>query len=273
MALWSRLSNKFQWNEPGLELNVSGGLYYLSAIDQPDFSYSAEIRKQWQKVGNVSLSGARSPYFTTLESISEPVYFDQYELKLDRPYDLTLNGEFAVRHRIFEDGNVGWNIYGYLMYSIIESQDFRLKIGYGFNYDDMQSPRFLPVRSLEEILESPEDPIVGRYDPYFTPEEQRAQSALMNINWDIRSWLSLSGSASISVFAKSEIPYLFLSRDDEGEITIARSFQETDEQLMEYQLGISCKPLPSLTLSLEGRYQELFFYRNRGLRLALTMQL
>lgn len=273
-ALWAQVGNQFNWNKQNMTLDVKAGFFKLSEAQAADWSYDLELVKKWKDWFTSAVEFSRMPYYTTLSSIEQQVILQHDKFSLYRPFSKVWNGELAVVRKRFSDGNKGINTYAYIMASLIQSNKFIGKLGYGFNYDDMEASRFSPVQSLDEIISfGIYEDIPGRYDPYFTPEMQMSHSLLLNMNWEVTNWLNFSAASNIGLYASSEVPFLFLNENAEGELEVERSFENLREDILEVRSGLDFQLSNNLQLGISGYYQSLFFYERFGFETKLNLRL
>ena len=272
-VVWWELGNRFHWLEANIFLDAGFGYYEDLGSQNDQWNYDLTLGKNWPRGFLTSISFNKSPYFTTLASIEQEVNVEQLEFKLSRPFEFNLNGEAAYVYKRYYDGNEGKNLYAYLMYSFLRTDMINIKLGYGYNYDDTRESRFFSTQSLEEVINSGVyDNIEGRYDPYFTPKEQTSHSVIANVQANLNSWIQLNVGSSISLYASSQIPYIYLGESSLGELELMREFQNRQQDVIELRAGLTLRPLDFIQIGLQFEYQDLFFYEQYNFSSAVNIR-
>jgi hypothetical protein len=105
----------------------------------------------------------RERYLWTVASADTLLPLERVELVLDRAGHPGLAGKVALGRETFPDGNAVTTAYAWLLAPILPG----LRLGWAASWQDARESRWSPV--------------VERYEPYFTPEEQAVQSALAEV--------------------------------------------------------------------------------------------
>lgn len=115
--------------------------------------------------GGVRLRGRaeRERYLWTAESADTLLMVERLEVALDRAAHPGWAGQLVYRHESFPDGNPVRTAFGWILAPLASN----LRLGGALSWQDSDESRW----SQE----------VGRYSPYFTPEEQRVVSALAEV--------------------------------------------------------------------------------------------
>ena len=197
---------------PAARLDLDAALGVVGRRAAPGSDVTGRVRLGVRLGHGVSLAGRveRVPYFRTAASVAGDVSVTTAGLQLSIGQARGWLGDVAIdRHRFF-DGNDVRSAHAWLLIPFVNRSTFGLQAGYAFAASDSDDLRFvLPGRDLQVLLAAPATSGLGRYDPYYTPIDQRSHAVLAAVRVSSgRSALRLSGS--VGVRAEEGFPFFYL---------------------------------------------------------------
>ena len=145
----------------------------------------------------------RSAYLWTRASISTPVMTRAASGLLDWRGPRGWTGQAGYTLQQYPDENRIHTTFLWALAPVVRSAAGEVKLGYGFNYQDAEQSRFdsAPVSTL--------DPLFGRYEPYYTPQNLQAHSATGAARVQLGRAMTLRANGAYSVYATEDAPVLF----------------------------------------------------------------
>jgi tetratricopeptide (TPR) repeat protein len=138
----------------------------------------------------------RSPYHWTTSSLSTPVMTESAGGMLGWHRRGWL-GEAGHSLQRFPDGNRAQSAHAWLLAPLPLAAPIRLQAGYGFSFQDAEESRFVPGAAPG---------VAGRYEPYYTPDDQRIHSAIGSLGVALGRALTLQASGAYGVVATEIAP-------------------------------------------------------------------
>ncbi len=268
------LGNHFYFKKAKTTLSVSSGFYRNHIDGQLDFTGKAVLKKQLAKGLSMSASASRSPNLTTLASLDQLIFQNDYALQLDLSNGSSWLGQAAVGQRDHGDQNPILSVYAWAMSPAFKFSVFQFRAGYGFNYTDAKESRFRSDLPLNEIIDNWEEGIEidGVYDPYFTPANQQVHAALAYLKIDVSNKINVELNGNVGLFAQAEIPFLYLDQTG-NELELKRDFFTGKENTMDLsgklEIGIS----ENTWLTGGYRYENTFFYDAHSVTVGLKTKI
>ena len=145
----------------------------------------------------------RSAYLWTRASVATPVMTQAASGLLDWSDPRGWTGQAGYTLQQYPDENRIHTTFLWALAPVIRSAAGEVKLGYGFNYQDAEQSRFdsAPVNTL--------DPLSGRYEPYYTPQNLQAHNATGAARVQLGRAVTLRANGAYSVYATEDAPVLF----------------------------------------------------------------
>lgn len=170
----------------------------------------------------------------------------------------------AYQSQYFEDGNLSNTIYAWLLAPLIEKNGFSLKAGYSFSYANSDRNTFIPKTALTPSYVLKKE-VVGKYDPYFTPNQLYINAALISVGIPLSKAISFTSRASIGFYARANQPALYTDRTGAGPFFINKKYERLSYTPVEIYSELYIKLTKQFYISANYAYNCLiFFKRNAG---------
>lgn len=257
-------SARYNFLESKAGLKVEVGAIYFSSKEK-SLRARIELNKKMMKYMNVVLSTSYQPYLATTHSIKEKLMQSQYGAAVEWTDPQGFIGRASFDHQLFSRiDNSYYTASGWLVSPPLKLKIFDFRVGYGVNYSDSKYSNFESLDTLDDILAvwDPSYQVQGNYNPLFTPEKQLIHSAVGIMECKPTKQLTLAFDISYGFSAKSHAPYLYLDRDSDGMIEIARDFSEQRFKPMDANVSIHYKISEAFSLKGYYKYQEFYFYES-----------
>ncbi|HUP87987.1 MAG TPA: tetratricopeptide repeat protein [Longimicrobiales bacterium] len=215
--------------------HATAGSVALDRID-PAISFKAGIAKGLF----IEAAFERPRYSATILSLTKPVYATttRLALQLDRKNWL---GEAAVQHVGYDDDNTALTAYAWLLAPVMHSNDAIVQLGYAFGWNDAAESRFAST---------------GRYDPYFTPENEMVHSVAASVSTWTKSGVRFQVNGSYGIKADRDAPAI----QGQGQ---NRTIRFTGESFQPYQAhaGVTFPLSRRASLTIDGEHTKTAFYK------------
>jgi len=275
-AIWLQAGNSsFIWYG-NWRVTVDAGVLKYPYKNTTTWTGNFELEKRSYRHLLTIFQAERKPYFNTGSStdtvvneyhVAETIRWDNYnswsgEISYNWDYFLTdYNSIYAI---------AGWGLTPPLKASVF---DFRL--GYGISYSTSTDDNFQPIEKKSDIIANydPAVGIEGIYYPYFTPNHQFINSALLAIGIHPVKGIDIGISGNLGFFAKAQIPYLFLDTNQYGQFVIKKDF--SNERYFPYTISAyaSFQLSKKVSLRADYRFNSTYFYSEHyaGLQLKINI--
>ena len=173
-----------------VEASFSAGAVFRSFAETgSDWIARASARVRFLPFASVEARADRTPYFATVASLSDSVMVNSVSgiFAVDHPRGWL--GEAAYRVEQFNDDNSVRTAYAWMLAPIAREEKVRVSIGYGVSYQDADETRF-----------------GFRYDPYFTPENILAHSAIGSLTLMPKNGTNIVLRGGYGVNAREDVP-------------------------------------------------------------------
>lgn len=161
---------------PGARLDLAGG---LGGVRQEEGAWTGRVEAGLRLPGQVRLrvEADRRRYLWTTASADTLLLVDGAGLVVDRADAPGWAGEAVIRRETFPDGNRIWTAYAWVLAPVAPW----VRAGLATAYQSADESRWSAATEV--------------YEPYFTPDEQRVQSVLLELRGTTeRVTLGLNGS-------------------------------------------------------------------------------
>ncbi|MES2396918.1 MAG: hypothetical protein V4549_12980, partial [Bacteroidota bacterium] len=210
------------------------------------------------------------PYLNTISSLKNNVMQNNVSAFVSFDKSNSWKGKAGYTFQQFNDGNYMQSAYGWVLSPSLRFSKFETTIGYAYNYCDTKDNRFVPVKTLNEIIAvySSTAQITGEYNPYFTPQNQQIHSVLGNVIFSPFKSLSFSVNAKIGFYAVADNPYLFLDKSTANELVITRGFVSEKYFPMEIKGKINYTLSRKMEVEADYVYLQTFYFNSNTINLA-----
>ena len=253
---------QLQFLGPKIGLKINAGALRLPSSDY-DWTAAIHLDKTLLKHLKIGLSGERLPYMATLTSLDKKVMQNRYSAYVlwDDPNGWTGNASYDLNSFPAFD-NYYYTVSAWLLSPALKLSVFSFKIGYGYNYSNSKENTFVSDKPLNEIIEDWDTTtiVTGVYDPFFSPDKQTVHSAIFVMSVTPVRKLNLSFTANYGFLAGAQTPYLYLDKDDNGEVYIHRDFYDDNYHPLQLNGNISYKLSDTFSVNGYYTYQRTNFY-------------
>ena len=266
-----QLKNNFQFPKAGFSAAVSAGGFYTTSDQSFDYTWGLSLQQKIAKHLHLRLSGERSAYTYTLASIEKPFSRGKYTVSLSWEKPKKWNASAGYIGEFFPDDNNVQTYYAWGLSPAISFSIFELYLGYAFNYADSKESRYVSEKSLDEILDdyNPDEQIKGIYDPYFTPNEQFAHSALLNFAIIPSKKVNIKLHASVGFYARAMNPYFYLDKKNNGKTYIQQDFYQESFTPLDLGIELTTDLSDQVTLNFSYNYLQTFYFNSNNFNLGL----
>jgi hypothetical protein len=206
----------------------------------------------------------RLPYQYTTSSIKRAVMENVSTISLDYNRKDKWFAKAAYDLHQYEDGNKIKVAYLWILAPIISAKHFSFSARYAFRYADALKSTITSKQSIPEVINNwpPVDGIPGYYDPYFTPENQIAHSALASVIIKPSKRVQFSSRINIAFSAKADNPYLYLDTHDSG-LFFNHGFAQTKYTPTSWVNELSIATSDKFYITAIYSYDKLLYYKSQ----------
>jgi len=268
-----QLQNSFQFPKAGFSATVSMGGFYTTSDQSFDYSWGVSLHQKIAKYFHLRLGGERSAYTYTLSSIEKPFSRNRYSFSLSWEKPKKWNASTGYIGEYFPDNNNVQTYYAWGLSPAISFSIFELYLGYAFNYANAKESRFTPEKSLDEILDdyNPDEQIKGIYDPYFTPNNQFANAALINLAIIPSQKVNIKLHASVGFYARAMNPYFYLDKKNSGKTFIRQDFYQESFTPLDLGINLDTDLSDKIILSFSYKYLQTFYFNSNNFNIGLKI--
>jgi hypothetical protein len=212
---------------PRAHLDVSAGAGILARSFDESTDWTGRFTLGIRLPRTISLHAryARTPYTSTIRSLGQAVMVQTVESGARWGRVRGWMGEAVGRREIFPDDNHISTGFGWLLAPLWSRDAGTFHVGYGFTATAADRSRFNARGSIDVRPGQGVVPVDGEYNPYYTPRNLRAHSALADVRLtDSRRW-SAEANVRYAVSAHDDAPVL-VALATPPTITVARGFYD-----------------------------------------------
>lgn len=275
-ALWISMGDRARISRGNWQIDLEGGLIRFPSGNATSWTGRLSLEKKSFRHLVTSFLVERKPYFSTAGSVDTTIL--EYHLAASAGWndENTWNGQVSLNLDRFPAGrNTVHNLGAWLFAPPLKLHIFDFRFGYGFSYASSLVNFFVPDGTLAEIIASydPSSGVKGIYYPYFTPDDQYINSALLNIGIHPSGWLDLGIGGNLGFYATAEIPYLYLDTNGNGALIIKKGYSR--ETFFPFTLNASALFRLSDRISFRAEYSfsRTWFYSQHAAGLHLAIHL
>jgi len=275
-ALWLQAGNQAFWWRGNWKLTTDAGILMYPYKNTITWTGNLELEKKSFRHLVFRIQAERKPYFSTGSSIDTVV--NEYNANAEIGWDdyNSWNGKLSISlDHFIADGNTLYSIGGWGVTPPLKTWVFDFRLGYGISYSTSRENRYVAKENLNDILSgyNTETGIEGIYYPYFTPNHQWVNSAILSIGIHPARSLDLGVTGNLGFYATADIPYLYLDTVNTGGYQVVRDFSL--ERYIPYTISafINWKLSDHVTIRFDYIYGSTYFYTNQQLMLKLQFSL
>jgi tetratricopeptide (TPR) repeat protein len=267
-----QLQNSFLFPKAGFSAQVSAGGFYTSINQSFDYTWGISLQQKIAQQLYLRVGGERSAYTYTLASIENPFSRGRYNVSVSWEKPKSWNASAGYIGEYFPDDNYVQTFYAWGLSPAISFSVFELYFGYAFNYADAKESRYVPEQSLNEILDdyNPNEQIKGIYDPYFTPNDQFAHSAISNLFIIPSNKINIKLHASVGFYARAMNPYFYLDKK-QGETVIKQGFYQESFTPLDLGIDLNTNLSDKIVLNFSYTYLQTFYFNSNNFNLGLKI--
>lgn len=257
-----KIGNKFTFNKLKLNADVSIGTTMLPVAEKSAVIGGLLLSKKIVKGVALNAEFSRNPYYYSLPSTLNFVLQDNAGIALSITDIKKFSGNLQYQKQRFNDDNSISAASFWFLSPSIGTKTINAKIGYAFESMDSEKDNFTSLKSVDEVIQNfgTTTTIEGIYRSYFTPQNQKIHSALLNVQLKLSSKVAINLSGSYGFNAKWENPYLFLNEDSSNQLFIDKNFVTEKFNPATYKADFNFVLTRKLNLGLNYNYFKTAFY-------------
>jgi hypothetical protein len=263
-SFWMQLANTIQPTVT-TKVKLKGGIFQQNG-NESAISGGVEVSQQIAHRFSLQAYLERRPYQYTISSIKSMLMEDFSGVGLSYNRNDKWFGKLGYETYEYSDENKIHVAYLWILAPIISTPHFSFSGGYAFRYADAVKSTFTSKQSMSEVINNwpPVNGIPGFYDPYFTPENQKAHSALASIKIIPSKKVQFSSRINIAFSAKADNPYLYVDTHDNG-LIFNKGFAQVSYTPISWVNELSIVASSKLSIGANYAYDKLLYYKgHRG---------
>ncbi|MDF2774826.1 MAG: hypothetical protein K0S86_4326 [Geminicoccaceae bacterium] len=253
-----------------LELGARGGVLQRSFGEGTDWTGRATLGIRTRDNGLLQLGVEREPYLNTTGSLATPIMTTGVVGTVRwQPRGWMIEG-VARRERYPDDNDITTG-YVWALAPIVRRGRGSLHAGYSFAAQSATTGRFIPPRDANLSFPPGQAPatVPGRYDPYYTPRNLRAHSALASVRVAPNARWTVTSDVSYAVHAREDAPVLVVV-PDLPDVDIVRAYFDRKFTPWNVRGGIDVGVTDAARLALTVEHGQRAYYRFTTLGLSGT---
>jgi hypothetical protein len=209
----------------------------------------------------------RAPYLFTVASMFTPVMTTTLGASVDWSHSRGWLGQAAATRTTFPDRNAVTGAYAWLLAPLVNADRSSVQLGYSLTAQTSDETRFEP--SGVPVSPRNGDPVKGTYDPYHTPVNLLAHSAIAALATRPSSRVELRFNGAVGVSAHDEI---LVWRTAGGPRPGAPSIVFAEREFRPWTIrgSIRAQVATRMHLLTEFEYSRTAFYGAGAARVSLT---
>ena len=262
-AQWFQLGNKFIFNKINAEALFDIGVFNGTYRPNTSLTGNIYVKKNITRKLIMDAQVAYKPYYNTIKSLDTICYFTHYASSLAWQNPASWNGKLNFDYNQFKDNNYTYALYGWVFTPPLVHVPFiELRLGYAYSFSNSKDNRYDATQSVSTIVANylTTTSITGIYNPYFTPNHQNIHSALASVALHPSKKIDAGVNANLGVYAYTQNPYLFLDKNNSGELFINRGYANKNYTPFETNAFMAFQLNKKLNLRVDYTYRVTFFY-------------
>ena len=208
-APWIKAGDKLYFPKAGLQVSLGGGAFKFPVKNQIGWSANLDILKKISPSFDLELVGDEVPYFDTKSSVDTNITATKGSMTLYWHHNKWL-GQAAVLGSMYAGNAYVYSGFAWVMAPIATFSFGQFMLGYSSSYSNSNVNSYSPQNSLSEILNNPNQPIAGLYNPYFTPDNLFVNAALASLSLNVSTKVTINLNGDLG-YGLINNPYLYLN--------------------------------------------------------------
>ncbi|MFZ4543844.1 MAG: tetratricopeptide repeat protein [Saprospiraceae bacterium] len=269
-TLEANLSNNFLLGKYRLSAILSIGIY-KNFIAKTNWNGNLELKHNPDKKSRINAGLNRSPYLGTLQSTSLALAQNNAFFNVESEHVKRFLFHAGYNLQFFDDNNSIHSVGAWGISKPNPKNKFNMQYGIGISYSNSKNNVFESILPLFTLVNQYTDgmQIAGVFNPYFTPQNQLVNTALLMMNYRPLTKLEIGIKANYGFYAVCDNPYLYLEKNKNDEIGIEKKYSKVRFNPYEIQANVNYKFTTHFDASLKYINQETFFYSRNLLCLSL----
>lgn len=270
-----QVGNLFHFNELKLDANVFLGATLLNSNDKDAIIGGVWLSKKINNAFALEVEASRNPYYYSIPSTQVLVTQDNLGAALVIKDLAKFTGKLQLQQQIYNDNNKINSISGWVLTPSLGKKNIQAKVGYSFDNTNSQTDNFRSVKSLNEVIQNyaSSEVIAGVFDPYFTPNSQNIQNALLWLLIKPFKFVEINFTGSYALSATFENPVLFLNKNNVNQTVFDKDFIKTNYKPANYRASITYDEHKSFSSALNYEYFKSAYYTANTFMLSLNFRL
>lgn len=260
-AIIAKVGNNFYFTN--LKSNLKLTLGSFSVYNQSQIIYQAIWQSKISKAFSVDINYSKEPYLYTIASTKNSTALTEKSLAFNIDNLKKLSGKVQFTQQSFDNNNIN-QLSSWFLFPVLTKKNIIAKIGYAFQYANADSSMYVSKNKTTSITKN----IAGIYNPYFTPKNQMVHNALIQVALNLSNKFSFTTTASISLSATIDNPFLNTVYNSSGNIIIENGYAPTRYNPLEIKATTNYKLSNTVSISANYQYANLFFYTNNFVNLS-----
>jgi hypothetical protein len=259
------------------------GLLVKADIGADKFPYQNKIswigdvylQKTFVKYLTIDVLAEYKPYLYTYTSIDTALSDAHIVSTVGWSDQNFINGKLGFDMNVLPGSERIYSLYGYVYSPPIRFSFVRLSFGYGYSYSTSKVNDYTSTRPLDTIIKNfAQTPaITGIYNPYFTPNGQNIHSVLAYLRLNPTKNIEVGATGSVGFYAYTQNPYLYLDKNSESAIYIARGYSRENFIPVDAGVYIEWKFAKKYSIKADYKYRETYFYTSHTTDLSFKMSI
>ncbi len=271
---WFQAGNRISIKKAAFSADLAAGIIKFPFTGVTDWTGNLQLRKTFLKHLFLEVQGERKPYFNTKSSIDSSIIHDHGRLSFGWDDRNTWNGMVSGDIYYFPwDENIVWSFSAWGLTPPLKASVFKFRAGYGFSFSSSRENRFVSEKPLPEVIQTfdPNGFIRGIYNPYFTPDDQKVHSAVLSVEVKPVKILDLGVNANFGFYARAMIPYLYLDKNEAGEIIMVKGYAAENYFPLSVNASASMHLTGKLILNADYAYNSTYYFSGNYAGLGLKI--
>lgn len=258
---WRRVAGgelglEVDWPGPARTRAAAGRLRHGGG-DRAGWTGEAELALDLGRDVTLAGSGERWNYRYTLASLDTALFVETASVRLRRERPAGWGGELGGRLDRFPDGNLVQSAHLWLLAPVWAEGGDAFRLGYAVRVADADDNTFRPVESRVPPAGGPAADGGGVYDPYYTPEEVLAHSAVAALLVRPSPAVLLALDGAVGIHATETAPRATAGGTDGATV----EFVDRDYRPWRVSGRLRAELSPSNAVELEAGHREDAFFR------------
>jgi hypothetical protein len=252
-----------------LDLGFGAGVLQRSFADASDWTARAALGVRLPHLITLGTRFARAPYTHTVRSLDQAVMVSSLEGGVRWGAPRGWLGEVLARREDYPDDNAVSTAYAWVLAPLVRRTAATVQVGYSFTAQSAEENRFAP---REDVSVPPGRGVVsipGEYNPYYTPRNLRAHSALVSASVHPGGRWSVSGDGRYALSARDEAPVL-VPVVTPPNVTVERTFYDRSFTPWNVRGSIDVAATESLRIGIMAEHGRAAYYSFTSARVGLT---